>query len=75
VKWEASHARPSGQLLFPSNANVSRGDEHNLVHSERFRVYKMPIWAVKTEIVGIAPALELQHKANCCPVKEYGGVP
>ncbi len=50
-------------------------DENNSVHSERFRVYKVPIWPVKTEIVGIAPALEQQHKAECCPGKEYGGMP
>jgi hypothetical protein len=37
-------------------------------------MYKVVIWAVKTEIVGIAPALGLQHKTECCPVKEYGGV-
>jgi len=38
-------------------------------------MYKVLIWVVKTEIVGIAPALGLQHMTECCPVKEYGGVP
>jgi hypothetical protein len=50
-------------------------DENNLVQSEVFRVYKSPIWAVKTEIVGIAPALGLPCKTDCCPVQENGGVP
>jgi hypothetical protein len=47
-------------------------DENNLVHSERFQVYKMPIWAVKTEIVGIAPTLGQQRRTECGAVKEYG---
>ena len=48
-------------------------DENNSVHSERFRVYKVPIWPVKTEIVGIAPALEQQHKANAVPGRNMEG--
>ena len=50
-------------------------DENNLVHPERFQVYKVPIWAIKTEIVGIAPALGQQRRTECCGVKEYGEAP
>jgi hypothetical protein len=49
-------------------------DENNLVYSERVQVYKVPIRAVKVEIVAIAPALEQQHMTEYCPVKEYGGM-
>jgi hypothetical protein len=38
-----------------------------LVHSEQFRVYKLPIWAVKMEIVGIAPTLGQQRGRNAAP--------
>jgi hypothetical protein len=50
-------------------------DENNLVHSERFQVYKLPIWAVKTKIVGIDLACGLQHRIECCLVKESGEMP
>jgi hypothetical protein len=48
-------------------------EENNLVHSERFQVYKLPIWVVKTEIVGIAPAFGRPCWTKCCPAQEYGG--
>jgi hypothetical protein len=47
---------------------------NNLVHSERFRMYNVLIWAVKTEIVAIAPTLGRPRKTECCSVQEYGGV-
>ena len=50
-------------------------DGNNLVHSERFQVYKVPNWTVKTEIVGIAPATGWPCETGCCPVQEYGGMP
>jgi len=43
--------------VFRKRQRLSGGDENNFVHSEGFRMYKVLIWAVKTEIVGIAPAL------------------
>ena len=50
-------------------------DVNNLVHSRRFRMYKVRIWAIKKEIGGIAPALKRPCKAECCPELEDGGVP
>jgi hypothetical protein len=66
----AYRSRMSLKILEGSFAS----NENNLVHTERFRVYKLAIWAVKTEIVGIAPALGLRHMTECCPVQEYGGM-
>jgi hypothetical protein len=44
-------------------------EENNLVHSERFQVYKLPIWVVKTEIVGIALAPGWSCKTGFVPHK------
>jgi hypothetical protein len=49
-----------------SGLTISRAAaQNNLVHSEGFRVYKVPIWAVKTEIVAIAPTLGRPRKTEC----------
>ena len=48
--------------------------QNNLVHSERFRMYNVLIWVVKTEIVGIAPTLGRPRKTKYCSVQEDGGV-
>jgi hypothetical protein len=45
-----------------------------LFHTGLVRMYKVRIWAFKTEIVGIAPFLGWPCRIECCPVPEYGGM-
>jgi hypothetical protein len=46
------------------------GGKNKLVQSEVFRVYKSPIWAVKIEIISIAPSLGRPCKTVSVPYKK-----
>ena len=57
------------KIAGPLRMQAPGGDENNLVHSEGFRVYKVPIREVKTEILGIAPLSYSNTEPHLAPLR------
>jgi hypothetical protein len=57
-KWLCSTSHHVATLTANWPDGLDACNENKLVHSELFQVYKVRIWAVKMEIIGIDPAFE-----------------